>query len=132
MIRLEIDDIPPSLNRWTHLHWSKQRLIKQDWAWLIIAECLKEKCGRPRYKFARVMITLVFPVVRRRDIDNYAPKMIMDGLVDSGIIQDDRADWVKVQWEFGKGENRRTIIEIDEMLNNGSERARHVSAGPFI
>ena len=117
MIRLEIDEIPPSLNRWAHLHWLKQRQIKQDWAWLIKAACLAAKVGRPSYRLAGVEITLIFPVVRRRDIDNYAPKMILDGLVNAGVILDDRSDWVKVTWDIVKGNERRTIIDIAEILN---------------
>lgn len=112
MIHLEIDDIPPSLNRWTHLHWTKQRVIKQEWAWLILAACLSAKVGRPRHRHATIAITLAFPVLRRRDIDNYTPKMVMDGLVNAGIIEDDRNDWVKVTWDFAKGKKRRTIIDI--------------------
>lgn len=47
MIRLEIEGTPPSLNQWTTLHWSRQRQIKQDWAWLVKAACLVAKAGRP-------------------------------------------------------------------------------------
>lgn len=115
MIRLEIEGTPPSLNQWTTLHWSKQRLIKQDWAWLILAACLSAKTGRPHYKLATVHITLIFPVLRRRDLDNYAPKSIMDGLVNAGIIQDDRNDWVKVTWDMVGGCERKTIIDIQNM-----------------
>jgi len=114
MIRLEIEGVPPSLNQWTTLHWSKQREIKQEWAWLIKAACLAAKCGRPQYKLATVRIILEFPVLRRRDIDNYAPKMLLDALVNEGIIQDDRSDWVDVDWSFAKGDKRRTIIRITE------------------
>ena len=115
MIRLESEGTPPSLNQWTTLHWSKQRLIKQDWAWLILAACLSAKAGRPQYKLATVRITLIFPVLRRRDIDNYAPKMILDGLVNAGIIQDDRNDWVKVTWDIVKGNERKTVIDIQKL-----------------
>ncbi|MBP2665775.1 MAG: hypothetical protein H6Q76_755 [Firmicutes bacterium] len=112
MIRLEIEGTPPSLNQWTTLHWSQQQQIKKDWAWLVKAACLTAKAGRPEYKLATVHIALVFPVVRRRDLDNYAPKAIMDGLVNAGILQDDRNDWVKVTWAFAKGLQRKTIIDI--------------------
>ena len=54
-------------------------------------------------------------VERRRDIDNYAPKMILDGLVAAGMIEDDRADWVRVGWRFEKGTERKTIIDIAEI-----------------
>ena len=115
MVRLVIPEIPPSLNRWAHLHWTKQRQIKQDWAWLIKAACLTARAGRPQYRLATVDISLIFPVMRRRDIDNYAPKMVLDGLVAAGMIEDDRADWVRVRWRFEKGNERKTIIDIAEI-----------------
>lgn len=120
MIRLEIDEIPPSLNRWAKLHWSEQRMIKQDWAWMIKAAVLTAKVGRPMYRLAAVKITLIFPVIRRRDIDNYTPKMVMDGLVNAGIIQDDRADWVDVKWGFAQGAERQTIIEVEQKNQMGN------------
>ena len=110
---IEIDGVPPSLNKWARLHWAKQREIKQEWAWLVKAACLAAKVGRPGYKMATVKITLIFPVMRRRDIDNYAPKFLLDPLVGAGIILDDRADWVDVSWHFAKGDKRETIIEVE-------------------
>lgn len=112
MIRLEIEGTPPSLNKWMRWHWTVQQQSKQEWAWLILAACLAAKVGRPQYKLATVHITLIFPVLRRRDLDNYTPKSIMDGLVNAGIIQDDRSDWVKVTWDIVKGDGRKTVIDI--------------------
>jgi len=116
MIRLEIAGTPPSLNKWMRQHWTVRQAMNHEWAWLIKAACLSAKAGQPRYHLARVDITLIFPVVRRRDIDNYAPKMILDGLVNAGIIQDDRNDWVDVKWHIVKGNERRTIIDIAAIL----------------
>ena len=115
MIRLEIEGTPPSLNQWMRWHWTVQQQSKKDWAWLILAACLSAKAGRPQYKLATVHITLIFPLLRRRDIDNYTPKSIMDGLVNAGIILDDRSDWVEVKWQMVSGKKRRTIIDIAEV-----------------
>jgi Holliday junction resolvase RusA-like endonuclease len=114
VIRIEIDGTPPSLNKWARLHWGHQRKMKQDWAWLIKAAVLAAKIGRPEIKFARVTIILSFPVNRRRDIDNYTPKVILDGLVAAGVIMDDRSDWIDVQWRLVKGDKRCTVIEVVE------------------
>ena len=76
---------------------------------------MSAKAGRPQYKLATVRITLIFPVVRRRDLDNYTPKSIMDGLVNAGIILDDRNDWVKVTWDIVKGRERKTVINIQKL-----------------
>ena len=42
-----------------------------------------------------VAIRYYFKNKMRKDIDNYTPKFIMDGLVDSGLIEDDNSEVVK-------------------------------------
>jgi len=114
MIRLEIPDIPPSLNEWTRMHWTKQHQVKIEWAWTVLACAMTAKTGKPHFKMATVKITYYFTKKRRRDTDNYAPKFLLDALVQAGIIQDDRDDWVKVSWDFASGPTKKTIIEIRE------------------
>jgi Holliday junction resolvase RusA-like endonuclease len=133
MIRLELFDVPPSLNEWTRMHWSKQRKQKQAWLWEVISTALNAKVGKPRYKQATIKITYYFTQQRRRDTDNYTPKFLMDSLVHVGIIQDDRADWVKVSWDFATGPKRKTTIEVwegfDEQTGPDDRDTRSNSGG---
>lgn len=112
-IILTIDAIPPTLNEWTRTHWTKQRAAKCEWQWRILACVLPLKIGKPQHKKAKVTITYQFTTNRRRDIDNYAPKFIMDALVNAGLIKDDRADCIQVSWGFEQGTKRQTIIQIE-------------------
>ncbi|HWR07433.1 hypothetical protein [Sporomusa sp.] len=46
--------------------------------------------GKRRIQKPVVRITFFFDLDRDRDKDNMAPKWIMDGLVKSGVIRDDK------------------------------------------
>ena len=110
-MQITIEGTPPSLNEWAKLHWSRQRELKTEWGWKVKAAVLTKRI-RPAYKYAKITIILIFPQIRIRDVDNYAPKFILDALVNSGVILDDRSDWVTVEWRMVKGPVRQTIIDV--------------------
>lgn len=112
---LTIPGVPPSINRWARLHWAKQREIKQDWETQVWAAAYQSRATRLRLERARVRITYFFATNRRRDKDNYAPKMLMDGLVKAGVLMDDSKDRVDLDWGFARGEPERTEIVIVEV-----------------
>jgi len=113
--RYTIPAIPPSNNRYIGRNntW-EYRAEKSRWADLIAVLC------RPRppqpLETATVRITYYFPDRRRRDPDNYSGKMLLDGLVRSGIIRDDCFDAVELVLvgKFDR-QNPRTEIEIIQM-----------------
>jgi len=78
--------IPPSLNKYLRMHWAKRREVKELWYWLV----KNEAAWVPGLKGKRrVRITITFPVQRRRDRDNWSPKVILDALVNNAILWDD-------------------------------------------
>lgn len=109
--RIVIPGVPPSLNRWNRLHWAVQGETKQMWE-DIVKQAIR---GVGSYERPVVRITYRFNLRRKRDKDNYTPKFIMDGLVKAGIIADDNAEAVDLDWsiEIDK-DNEQTIIEIRE------------------
>lgn len=103
----------PSLNSWTRWHWAKKNRIKKDWVeeigWLV-----KTK-AKQKYEKALVEIIYYFDNKHKRDKDNYAPKFIMDGLVEAGVITDDNTDDIFLNWKLKYDkENPRTEIIIKE------------------
>lgn len=57
--------------------------------------------------------TTYFPTKARRDTDNFVPKFIMDGLVDSGFLVDDDGEHVKslkLQCKYDKNNPRTEIL----------------------
>lgn len=107
--------IPPSNNRFIgrENRWEYQT-IKKQWAQLIALAC-RPKPPNP-LKAAVVRITYHFPDKRRRDPDNYSGKMILDGLVRAGIIEDDSFTVIDLQLAatFGGQGKGCTVIDIAE------------------
>ena len=72
----------------------------------------------PRFKRATVQIIYYHATNRRRDpADNWAPKFLMDALVQSGILQDDNGDLVKVPpvgMEFDPEKTRTEVFIWEE------------------
>jgi hypothetical protein len=112
--RIDLPYIPKSMNQTDRWHWAKKakykKQIEEDIYYLVQEKGIKEKL-----KFAKVRITYFFPDLRRRDIvDNYNPKCLMDGVVKSGLLEDDRHTFVGVPElvpAYEKG-NAHTLIEV--------------------
>ena len=88
-----IPSIPPSLNRFAGRKNSREyQRLKREWKDLVYCLCMP----RPRAPLerARVTLTYYFPTRARRDPDNYAGKLILDGLTAAGVIKDDSFDCI--------------------------------------
>ena len=114
MITITIPDIPPSLNKWSRMHWSKAAEIKRKWEADVYYLAYSQRPKEP-FKYAKITITYYFKDKRRRDIvDNYSPKFLMDGLVKAKILLDDRTEYVGIPeliMAYDK-KNSRTEIKI--------------------
>ena len=83
----------PSINEWTTWHWSKRNRVKKDFI-TTMAFAINEQGITPFHVPVKIYIDLIFPKKRRRDLDNYSPKFLLDSLVQCGIIPDDSSDWI--------------------------------------
>lgn len=112
-MKIIVSDIPPSLNRFAgRKNVQEYRAHKERWKQIVYLLALKERPKIP-YEQATVSITYFFPDARRRDPDNYAGKMIMDGLTAAKIIKDDDFSHIRLELS-GKIDraNPRTEITI--------------------
>lgn len=107
---IEVPETPPSLNKWTKMHWAKSRGIKKRWEAMIAV--LAKQAKAPKFSKANINITYYFTTNHRRDKDNYTPKFIMDGLVKAGVLVDDNTSLVNVDWKLERGDKALTVIEI--------------------
>lgn len=108
--KITIPAIPPSLNTWSRWHWTRRAEVKQKWKLLV-----SNAVGRHRVYTVPVVITIIyrFPSQHRRDLDNYAPKFILDGLV-GGLLPDDNHRWIRelrIRFTEGTGPPQ-TEIEV--------------------
>lgn len=85
-LTLPLASVPNSNDR--RVHWAtvarKRRAIRE--AMRLAAADAKPVPGRVRLK-----IGFAFPDRRHRDLDNYECKSAIDGLVDAGVIDEDRS-----------------------------------------
>ena len=113
-----IPEIPPSNNKFIgrNARWQYQD-EKKRWADLIAFLC-RPKPPTPIPK-AQVTLDYYFGDRIRRDPDNYAGKMVLDGLVKAGIIQDDSFDRINLSLNGRYDKlNPRTEITIEIIENN--------------
>lgn len=104
----------PSLNKvWSSPHWAARSRAAAE-AHALIRAAVREQLG---VEFAggdgpvRVTITAYAP--RPRDPDNI-PKLVLDGLVQAGVIEDDGADIVcELVLRSRRGTPARIEIEIE-------------------
>lgn len=113
---ITIDEIPPSNNKYMGrsakgFHFTYQE-EKKRWEWLVRAAVGKNKPKEP-FKKSIVEITYYFKTRHRRDPDNYSGKFLLDGLVKSGVIEDDSFSNIMLVLE-GKHDKKfpRTEIKI--------------------
>lgn len=113
-MKITIPMIPPSLNKFAGRQnvW-EYRNAKQEWKeWI----CVMSKAKMNSFiEHAIVTITYYFPTKARHDPDNYAGKMILDGLTAAGVIKDDSFDCIELRLvgRYDKS-NPRTEIEVEE------------------
>jgi hypothetical protein len=91
-----IPALPRSLNRYAgRANVWEYRADKQEWAQLAAAFCLP----RPPEPLegVTVRLTYFFKTRGRRDPDNSAGKMILDGLVSARILRDDAFDCINLE-----------------------------------
>lgn len=115
-LRYTIPLVPDSLNKFAGRRnvW-EYRQLKQHWAQWVSLHCRP----RPDAPIERAIVTLTYHFAdgRRRDPDNYAGKMILDGLVQAGVLRDDSFGHIELRLRQGEPDrrNQRTIIEIEAL-----------------
>lgn len=115
-MKIKIDDIGPSLNKWyVGLHWTKRKKEADKWHLLV-----KKAVGRKKAE-------LEFPVSlhfhfnfgkgrRTYDVSNCAAtvKLIEDGLCKAGVLPDDTAKYVnEITMTVEKKSTGPTFTEVE-------------------
>lgn|SRR3990167_9045299 len=103
---------PPSMNKIRNQHFWWARKHKGEFTDAIFELAVTQ--GLRAYDKAFVQMRLFFPDRRRRDMDNYTPKYLLDGLVRAKVVPDDTPQYVFVLptlLGYDK-ENPRTVLRL--------------------
>ena len=96
-VTLIIPRCPPrSLNRLLRMHWARRQELMELWRQEVAVAAMR--AGRPKFKAAKIRLRLYYDRHPLPDLDNAlaaAAKLVLDGLVASGIIPDDDARHVR-------------------------------------
>lgn len=113
-MKIILNFIPPSINEYIGRtnNWEYQRDKKK-----IHKSVIMQTIGiNPKFKKCKMKITYYFKSRVRHDPSNY-DKMLLDGLVQANIIEDDNYEVIQEFTTIGKvdKDNPRTEIEIEEV-----------------
>lgn len=106
--------IHPSINVWFIMRRPEMNNLKCRWKDFIVWLIEDIELSNIGIESCTVKFVSYYPTRRRVDVDNVAPKFIIDGLVDAGLIVDDSYKHLKsltLQCDYDKN-NPRTEIFI--------------------
>jgi Holliday junction resolvase RusA-like endonuclease len=111
------------------MHWRERENQVAMWHMAMIGAGIRRKRPATPFRKAAVTVTYYFGDRKRRDPDNYTPKLLMDPLTKEGIIADDDFDHVILTVKKGGVDkhNPRVVITIEEVAEYEPDEQNHVS-----
>ena len=112
---IDIPVLPPSLNKYSRMHWRKQRDERKVWDNYLFIAWLKLK--RPVYQQIIITLIFTFPDHKQRDLDNYlATGSKLPGDAIKGLFIPDDIPKYLAGWKFlfQHGTAPQTTIIIEE------------------
>ena len=103
-----------SINQWMIMKRPMMNGLKQKWKDFICWFVEEQGYSNLRIKRCEISQKIYYETNRRHDLDNGVPKFILDGLVQSGMIDDDDSGHItKITLECATDhDNPRTVIRI--------------------
>jgi len=119
-MKIIINEIPLSKNKYVNIFWAKRREYKNNIRWLIFDQDKRKRNEKEPYKKATVTFSIFFRDKRKRDVANYLGGGLiswLDALVDLKFIADDSYDVIgqpNIIFNIDRDDPRTEII-IEEI-----------------
>ena len=112
-----IPGVPKIATNGPHGHWSVRSRERKKWRHLVVLAIGQKKPSSP---FERVFCTFIRATCREPDFDNLVASMkpIRDGLVDAGIVVNDKTSNMpeaKYIWEKAAKDNSHVRVIVEEV-----------------
>lgn len=113
---IEIQGLPKTINQIGQSHWRVKQRHTQKWKGLVIQHCYLAKISG--LNLAKAWLTLTRCSAKEPDADNLAIsfKPLVDGLVEAGVIIDDRPSVIGSStylWKASKMKAGKVLIRIE-------------------
>ena len=109
-ISFKIPEVPPSYNMfYAGIHWSKRKQMANEWHNLVAYSFLEKYKGFKPIKSRNIKVDFVINKKGKLvDIDNFAVKLIIDGL--KGILYED--DDQIIEYKVTRGKKKKNETEV--------------------
>lgn len=112
-MKLDIPDVPPSLNVVMRMHWRDQQKLRDKWKLWVRSQLN----GNYLKAIVRIRVKVTMHHVRLYDADNAygACKVLVDALKDWRLIYDDTKQYLdlRVKQEKCPHKQRHTTVELE-------------------
>ena len=125
-LTIPLDPTGLSLNRWHGYHWSKKAQIKLEWT-EAVQWIAQSKHNRLPLKYPSITFTCYFRTRHARDKDNFSivAKVILDGLTNAGVIEDDNSTAIDLRPLVFDYSKKKPRVEIEIVEDLKGERKEH-------
>lgn len=119
-LRVTIDGVTPSLNKYLGMHWAQRRKLRPQYAWAIRAAMIESGWAEDgdmypaRAPKMRVQITSHRKALLDRDNLIGGAKPLVDALKDVHAIRDDTESWATIEWLQVVDKANKTVIDLEE------------------
>lgn len=118
MLKIQVQGIPPSLNKYySGMHWTKRKSITDEWHLRFLAAFRKAKMPKPLKHPITLCVIEFCKRIRDSDGTVMASKFAGDALVKYGYLPDDNPSYIPtVVLQSRKGTEEKTLLLIEEHL----------------
>lgn len=112
-LNFTINDLPPIMTNGSHGHWRKAAGIKKKWRQISVHACMSKK--RPIEPLTKAIGIFTRHSSFEPDSDNLGSsfKSIRDGLVDAGIITDDKSKVLTSIYKWEKASPKKGFVTVN-------------------
>lgn len=118
-LRVTIDGVTPSLNKYLGMHWQARRKLRPQYAWAVRVAMLEagwaEQCDLYPELAPRMRVQITSHRKALLEYDNLVggAKPLVDALRDVHLIRDDSEEWADIEYLQVVDKTHKTVIDME-------------------
>jgi len=118
-LRIVIEGVTPSLNKYLGMHWAQRRKLRPQYAWAVRVAMLEAGWAEEGDLYPELTPKMKVQITSHRkallDRDNLVggAKPLIDALKDVHAIRDDSPAWVSIEYIQVVDKGNKTVIDLE-------------------